>query len=563
MSLDYKPWIKFYNGRPAETEVPELSLYGILSERAKTNPEFFAVEYMGAKLTFKELTGLIDNAADALCALGVEEGDCVTLALPNIPNAVILFYAVNKIGARVAMVHPLSPSVDLEYYLNKTGSKWAVTVDMFVPKFMDIIGKTAVEKLVVCGIADYLPKLKAIAYSLTNKAKLPANAGLLVKWKDFLKTGAAASEKQEESGRGCHEASVILFSGGTSDLPKGIVLSDFSFNALAVNTQKTSDFEAGDSIVAILPVFHGFGLGLCIHMAMVCGGMSILIPKFSTENYIGALMKHKPQFIAGVPTLFEALLRDPGFKSVRFDKLKGAYSGGDSLPHEAKMKFDAALRAQGSKVDLLEGYGTTECVTACVLTPPGNYRKGSIGVPMVNMETCIVREDTTEVLPPNEEGEICIAGPQLMVSYLDDCEATARTLRIHSDGKLWLHSGDQGYMDADGYLYFKSRIKRIFKVSGVNVYPPQVEYVLESHPAVSKACVIGVHDDYQGKSVKAFIVLADNAGGDSELADELRAYCAERLIKWSVPKTIVFRKELPTTLVGKVAYTALEKAASN
>jgi len=560
MSLESKPWVKFYD-KPAEIEIPELSLYGILADRAKQNPEFYAVEYMGAKFTFSELVGLIDDVASALKSMGVEKDDCVTLALPNTPDAVILFYALNKAGARVAMVHPLSPPGDIEYYLNKTGSKWAATVDMFVPKFMEIIDKTEVKKLIVTGIADYLPKLKAIIYGLTNRIKLPEDPRL-IKWKDFYSFASKDPENRRETPRDCYKASVILFSGGTSDTPKGVVLSDFAFNALVVNTKNTSNFEAGDSIIAILPVFHGFGLGLCVHMPMVCGGMSILIPKFSQENYIKALIKQKPRFIAGVPTLFEALLRHPDFAKVTFDELKGAYSGGDSLLPEVKAKFDAALRAQGSKVDLLEGYGTTECVTGCVLTPPDHYRRGSIGVPIINMETCIAREDTTEVLPPNEEGEICVAGPQLMIGYLDDCEATAKTLRVHGDGKLWLHTGDQGYMDEDGYLYFKSRIKRIFKVSGVNVYPPQVENVLEQHPAVQKACVVGIPDDYQGQSVKAFVVLADKSRGNASFAEELREYCAERLIKWSVPKVIEFRQELPTTLVGKVAYTKLEKTAT-
>ena len=560
MSVYDKPWAKFYD-TPPETEIPEFSLYGALSDRAKKNPGFYAAEYMGAKFTFAELVKIIDDAALALESLGVERDDCVTLALPNTPNAVILFYALNKIGAIVAMVHPLSPPGDLEYYLNKSGSKWAVTVDMFVPKFMEILDRTEVKRLVVTSIADYLPKVKAFIYGLTNRVKLPEDTRL-VKWNDFLNLSPKGAGSREEEPKDCYKGSVILFSGGTSDKPKGIMLSDFSFNALVFNTQKTSNYLPGDSIIAILPVFHGFGLGLCVHMPVVCGGMSILIPKFSQENYIKALVKYKPQFMAGVPTLFEALLRHPDFKKVRFDKLKGAYSGGDSLPHEVKEKFDAALRAQGSKVDLLEGYGTTECVTGCVLTPPEFYRKGSIGIPIVNMETCIVREDSTELLLPGEEGEICVAGPQLMVGYLDDCEATAKTLRVHDDGKLWLHTGDQGFMDEDGYLYFKSRIKRIFKVSGVNVYPPQVEKVLESHPAVLKACVVGIPDDYQGKSVKAFIVLADKSSGDTGLAEELREFCAERLIKWSVPKTIEFRPDLPTTLVGKVAYTVLEKTAT-
>jgi len=542
-------------------EIPEISLYEALANRAGQNPELYAVEYMGAKLTFSKLMSLIDSAADSLRAMGIEKNDNVTLALPNIPNAVILFYAINKIGARAAMIHPLSPPVDIEYYLKSTESKWAVTVDLFVSKFMDIIDNTQVRKLVVCGIADYLPGLKAAVYSLSNKTKLPAD-DRLIKWKGFLGLGQAATEKATWADRGCHEASVILFSGGTSDKPKGIMLSDYSFNSLAVSVKNASTFGAGDGIIAILPVFHGFGLGLCIHMPMLFGGMSILIPKFSPENYIKALIKHKPQFIAGVPTLFEALLRHPDFKKVSFEKLKGAYSGGDSLSHEVKMKFDAALRSQGSKVDLLEGYGTTECVTACVLTPFDDYRKGSIGVPIANMETCITREESTEVLPPNTEGEICVAGPQLMIGYLGDWEATAKTLKVHDDGKLWLHTGDLGFMDEDGFLYFKSRIKRIFKVSGLNVYPQQVESVLESHPEVFRACVVGIPDDYQGKSVKAFVILADKSNGSEALAEELRNYCTERLIKWSVPKSIEFRNELPTTLVGKVAYTALEKAAS-
>jgi len=543
-----------------EALIPEVSLYGALKGRAALNPELYAVEYMGAKISFSKLIGSIDEAAASLNAMGVRKDDSVTLALPNIPNAVILFYAFNKIGARVAMVHPLSPPVDIEYYLTRSESKWAVTVDMFVSKFMEIIDNTNVGKLIVCGISDYLPKLKAVLYNMSNKVKLPEDERLL-KWKDFMREGSKSPETPE-SDRGCNEASVILFSGGTSDKPKGILLSDFSFNALAVNIKHSSTFCEKDSIIAILPVFHGFGLGLCVHMPMLYGGMSILIPKFSPENYIKALIKYNPQFIAGVPTLFEALLRHPDFKKVRFDKLKAAYSGGDSLSHEVKMKFDAALRGQGSKVDLLEGYGTTECVTACVLTPCDNYRRGSIGLPIVNMEICIAKEDSTEVLPPGTEGEICVAGPQLMVGYLGDCEATAKTLRIHEDGALWMHTGDLGYMDQDGYLYFKSRIRRIFKVSGVNVYPQQVESVLESHPAVFRACVVGVPDDYQGKSVKAFVILMDKGGGTEQLAEELRGYCGERLIKWSVPKSIEFRTELPTTLVGKVAYTVLEKAAA-
>ena len=577
-----RPWFSFYGDIPWTVPVPEVTLYGAFAEAARRNPMLHALEYMGAKLTFAELLALIDTAAAALARGGVGKDDCVTLALPNVPGAVILFYAANKLGARVAMVHPLSPPNDLEHYLRETGSRWAVTMDMFAPKFEEILKNTQVETLLIVRVSDYLPRYKAVLYNLAHPVALPDDARVL-RWDDFMESvpyaaqdalsrisvenaqaGAAFPEEDEEHAAGgpaseARAPAVILFSGGTTDMPKGILLSAYAFNALAVSMRATIGFMPGDSVMAILPIFHGFGLGLCVHTALVSGGMSILIPQFSPDNFIKSLMKQKPQYIAGVPTLFEALLRRPDFKRVRFDKLKGAYSGGDTLGFEIKQKFDAALRAQGSRVDLLEGYGTTECVTACVLTPVSHYRKDSIGVPMPGVETCIVREDGNSPLPPGEEGEICVAGPQLMLGYLGAPEETRRTLRVHEDGKLWLHTGDAGMMDEDGFLYFRSRIKRIIKVSGMSVYPAQVERVLEAHPAVWRACVVGVPDDYQMMSVKAFVVLHDRSGGSEELVQQLLAHCAASLIKWSVPRSLEFKAELPTTLVGKVAYNLLKK----
>ena len=555
-----KPWLPFYGDVPAEPDVSERSLYGELRDRALLYPNHHALEYLGAKFTFSKLIRLIDLAAAALKTEGVRQGDCVTLALPNVPNAVILFYALNKIGARVSMVHPLSPPADLEYYLKKADSKLAVTLDLFVSKFVEILDNTPAKRLLVVSVADYLPRAKALLYALKNKTKVPADARIF-HWKGFLSAAPRLPESEPEAEKDCRDGSVILFSGGTSNMPKGILLNDYAFNSLAESNRLLSGFGPKDRVIAIMPIFHGFGLGLCVHTILLAGGTSILIPKFSPENYIKALIKHEPQFIAGVPTLFEALLRHPDFKKARFDKLKGAYSGGDLLSPETKSRFDTALRAQGSPVDLLEGYGTTECVTGCVLTPAGRYKKGSIGIPIPNMETCIAKVDTIEVLGPNTEGEICVAGPQLMLGYLDDWEATAKALKVHADGKLWLHTGDHGYMDEDGYLYYKSRIRRIFKVSGINVYPSQVESILESHPAVARACVLGVPDDYQVTRVKAFVVLLPPYKETDALTDELRAYCAERLIKWSVPRTFEFCPKLPTTLVGKVAYTELERLA--
>jgi long-chain acyl-CoA synthetase len=287
---------------------------------------------------------------------------------------------------------------------------------------------------------------------------------------------------------------------------------------------------------------------------------AILVPQFSPKIYISYLIKHKPNIIAGVPTLFEALMRDPKIDKVDFSKLKGAYSGGDSLPAPVKHRFDAVLAKGGSKTQLKEGYGLTETVTACMISPD-EYREGSMGIPLPNTLAKVVRPGTMTELPPGKEGEICITGPQVMLGYLGDPQATKRTLKKHHDGRMWIHSGDMGTMDENGYFFFSGRYKRVLKVSGMSVFPEQVEAILETHRYVQRSCVIGVPDAYQMTSIKAFIVLTEEADEDdlSRVEQELIHHCLGHLMKWSVPKKFEFRKTLPTTLVGKVAFTQLEK----
>ena len=356
------------------------------------------------------------------------------------------------------------------------------------------------------------------------------------------------------------EGAVVLFSGGTTNMPKGILLSSYNFNALAACIAPFAKFTKEDSVIAILPVFHGFGLGICIHTILCSGGTIFLEPKFGTKIYIDSLRKHQPTFIAGVPTMFEAMLRDRNFSKVRFDRLKAIYSGGDSLSPELKERFDKRLKEQGSKVEMAEGYGLTETVTGCVLTPSSLYRKGAIGIPMPNMLAKVVDMETKEEMPYGENGEIALSGPTLMLEYINNPEETAKTIRTDENGVRWLYTGDIGSMDQDGYLYFKSREKRMLKVSGVSVYPMQVEQVLESHELVFRACVVGVPDDYQMTSVKAYVVLEDPSLAMDETKKILLKHCHKHLIKWSVPRAIEFRDKLPTTLVGKVEYSALEKS---
>ncbi|MDR1833113.1 MAG: AMP-binding protein [Propionibacteriaceae bacterium] len=558
--LDERPWTRFYPDISEAVDVPDKTMYELLANTAATYPDKTALVYLGRRISFKALLREIDRCAAALAGQGLRAGDSVLLSMPNVPNTIILFYAVNRLGARAVMTHPLSSPTELRHYLNTANARWAVTLDMFYWRLAEILPDTLCEKVLIAKVSDYLTNPKKIGFQVTKGRKVnpvPHDDPKLIRWRDLMR-GAKPASGYERAIQPA-DGAVVLFSGGTTDMPKGIELSSAAFNALAVSMQAITGLTQGHTVLTILPVFHGFGLGLCVHTTLTAGACPILVPEFSARIYIDNLLKYQPSFIAGVPTLFQALLAHPKFKKVDFSKLQGAYSGGDSLTPDLKHRFDTAIKELGGQVEVLEGYGLTECVTACALSPAAHYRENAVGVPIPGILMKIADPVSGAPLPPGADGEICVTGPTLMNGYVNDPEATAQTLRRHDDGLTWLHTGDIGMMDEDGYLYFRGRQKRIIKVSGVSVYPAQIEQVLEASPLVRRACAIGTPDEYQMASVKAFIILADGVAADDTTADELRKHCAKHLIKWAVPRAFAFRDELPTTLVGKVAYTELEK----
>ncbi|EQD47425.1 long-chain-fatty-acid--CoA ligase [mine drainage metagenome] len=313
----------------------------------------------------------------------------------------------------------------------------------------------------------------------------------------------------------------------------------------------------GHSVLAILPIFHGFGLGVCVNAAFMAGGKSILVPMFSAEIVAKLLRTKRPNLLVGVPTLYEALARAPSLSKADLSCLRATFSGADTLPRPVKERFEKLVAERGSRVKLLEGYGLTEAVTAIMAMPLTEYREGSIGIPFPDMLAKICRVGTEEALAPGEEGEICVSGPAVMLGYLDDPEATRATLRVHADGRTWLHTGDLGKMDADGFFYFTVRLKRMIKSSGFNVYPAQIEAVLYQHPLIAEACVVGVPDLAQMERVHAFVVLKDLAQANPDTETQLIEHCRARLIKWSCPREIEFRAELPKTRVGKIDYKVL------
>ena len=460
------------------------------------------------------------------------------------------------------MIHPLSAEKEIEFYLNESESVLAITLDQFYDKFERIRQNTRVVNIVIASVKDALSRPIRAGYMLTEGRKIqriPDDAPVLL-WKDFLRLSRSCFYKTYRVPRAADDPAVILYSGGTTGTTKGIVLTNKNFNALAAQITATNPmFRPGDKMLAAMPLFHGFGLGVCIHSMLANGGRCILIPRFTAKSYARQIVRCRCNFIAGVPTLYEALLRLPSMEGRDLSSLKGVFSGGDSLSVELKKKFDKFLYDHHAAVQVREGYGTTETVTACCLTPPHMHKEGSIGLPFPDTYIKLVRPGTEEELPYGEEGEILLAGPTVMKEYMKHPEETAQTLRTHADGLTWVYTGDLGTMDEEGFIFFKGRAKRMIISSGYNVYPAQLENLLDANELVQMSCVIGVPDAYKMQKVKAFVKLNPGVPANDETRRAILDYCAKHVAKYAMPCDVEFREGLPKTLVGKVAYRILEE----
>jgi long-chain acyl-CoA synthetase len=557
MNRDW-PWLRFYGDVPRSLCYPDATLYEALRRTIERRPRGVAFEFLGNATTYEALGAEIDRCAAALAALGVRAGDRVTIALPNCPQGVVAFYAVSKLGAVASMVHPLSPTRELELYLDLSRSRVVITLDACYRAFADARPERDLEHIVLGRIPDYLGRVQRLGFWATRGRKIaPVPDDPRVRWwrellrQDLPDVPAANS--------GADDLAAILYSGGTTGTPKGIMLSHRNFIAEGMQVVAWGSIRDTDSMLAIMPIFHGFGLGVCVNAVLIGGGKTILVPQFTADSVARLIRRCRPSVVVGVPTLYDALSRSRVLRRSDLSCLRAAFCGADTLPRTVKEAFEDLVRERGGDVRIREGYGLTEAVTAIMAMPLDEYREKSIGVPFPDMLAKIVRPGTTEEVPPGEDGEICIHGPAVMLGYLDQPDETSRALREHADGRRWLHTGDIGCMDEDGFFYFKLRQKRMIKSSGMNVYPAQVEEALYRHPAVLEACVIGVPDRAQVERVMAFVVLRAPHQASAEMEQALIAHCRENLIKWSCPREIEFREQLPKTLVGKIAFNKLRE----
>ncbi len=499
-----------------------------------------AVCYYGKKLSFDRVFYLVDALAENLSArYGVGEGDAVTLCMPNSPSALLCFYAANKLGAAVNLAHPYLPPEKLAESAERTKSKLIVVYDSY-PAFASRVPVLESDNGFFMGLAAKL-YYRCTAKKSGRKEKLE---GLLKR----ANKGAFPPPVRFAEGA----AAVYLASGGTTGEPKIIMHGNHAFNLLCAKAPEflRYDVEEYGALYNVLPIFHGFGLCINMHMCMMMRKTNIMCAKFDAKRSAKEIVRRKANILTGVPTMYLKLLARKEFTNADLSHIKDVFVGGDSAGEELISRFNAVLEKGGSPARMYEGYGLTETVTVCVVNTARHNKAGSIGYPLSDTEIAVAKDG--KFLPAGEVGEICLSTPQFMLGYLDDDGYPF----VEIDGRKWLKTGDCGYLDGEGFLYFKQRIKNMIKVSGVPVYPSEIERVAAGVKGVLKACAVGVPDGVKGQKVKLYVQAEE--GGDA-LKENILAACREKLIAYAVPKEIVVRDKLPVSLIGKIDRKALEK----
>lgn len=559
---DNDPWLAYYSEEDQSIQFTNKTIYEYLKEQVKDDLDYYALNYFGTRITYDEMFKRIDLIGRSLQSLGVKKGDIVTICMPNTPEAVETFYACNKIGAVADMVHPLSAPNEIKLYLNQSKSRILILYNANYEKVKEIIDDTSVYKTILVSAKESMPLLLGLGYEFTKgyKIKKPKFYNNdYMSWSSFLSLGHYYHKKNNIK-IDSRDLAIILHSGGTTGTPKGIMISNYNFNALAQQGGvSVCKVRPQDKIMTILPIFHGFGLGVCCHCPLCLRVEVILIPEFDSKRFPKTIQKYHPNILAGVPTLWEAMLTNKRFDNMDLSCLKYVISGGDYLTITMEEKMNKFLRTHKANISISKGYGMTESVAATAFTFDGTNEPGSIGIPMIGNSFCICDPETGEELSYGEEGEICVYGPTVMMGYLNNEKETKKVLRRHKDKKIWLHTGDLGYIAPNGIIYFTQRLKRIIVSSGFNLYPSMIEEVIEKHPLVKRCCVIGIPHPHRIKVAKAFVVLNDGIKPSAKIKKEIKALCKKDLALYSQPKEIEFKTDLPKTLYNKIDYKYLEK----
>ena len=542
-------------------EYPDYSMFSLLRDTAQKYPDLDALDFQNKKITFSQMINALEDTARAFVAQGISKGDYVSVIAPNTPQALITIYALNRIGAIANMIHPLLSAAEIKRFVEKVDSVAVVTFDMLYPKLADIKWETTKQPLMILArIKDALPFYIKPLYSLKNRLKLGFNnQHNIIYWNSFIKSGKSSGVKLgADEGKG-DDTAVVLYSGGTTGIPKGVMIHNRAFNCMAIQSSeiKPVDDASGMRCLAMMPTFHGFGLAMCMHVMLSFGTCAVLVPKFDFQAVSKLIFKKKINFIYAVPAMFEALSRTEEIEKEDLSFIKMIAFSGDRCSDKLLNRMNKYLEKGGSSARMTEAYGLTESLSGVCISPFFKMKKGSTGLPFPDNEIKICEIGTQNEVACGEDGEICVTGPTQMKGYFENETETSHALQVHADGKRWLHTGDIGCVDEEGYLYFRQRHCRMIITAGYNVYPTQIEDLIMKCAGVAQCCVIGAEDRVLGQKIIAFVQPVSMSADTEALREKITEQCKANLAEFSLPREIIFREKLPATAMGKVDFKVL------
>ncbi|MFW9934607.1 MAG: long-chain fatty acid--CoA ligase [Candidatus Thorarchaeota archaeon] len=543
-----KPWLKFYEPNIPETlDIPEIPLFQLLEDSAKDFPDNTLGIFLGQEKTYKQVQEEVDRLANALNKLGIKQGDVVALMLGNMPQFITAFFGTLKAGAILTLINPLYQAPEIQFQLNDSGAKALIIIDIMHDNYARIRDNTKVKHTVVTTMADAFPGMQV---SFTP----PEGVKGYHMWGEIL--AAAEPKAPKVSIKPKETPAVLLYTGGTTGVPKGAILTHYNLVANAHQCRSWIPFAergAGDTTLAVLPFFHSFGLTVCMLNTIVLADRLVLHPRPDLDQVLRDIPRYNVAFFPGVPTLYASLLQRDDLDQYDLKSMTACLSGAAPLPMAVAKAFEEIAGA-----NLVEGYGLTEASPVTHSNPIqenppfDKKREGSVGVPMPSTLAKIIDLDSGEDLPPGQVGELVIKGPQIMTGYWNKPEETAQQLT--EDG--WLRTGDIARMDEDGYFYIVDRAKQMIDRAGFKVWPRDVEEVLFEHPKIVEAAVFGIPDEQRGETVMAVVVLKE---GEEATAEEIIEYTKDKLAYYKRPQFVEFRDELPKSMVGKVLRRVLQE----
>lgn len=550
-----KPWLKYYSEEAIKTDLPKMSCYDLLLQTATRMPKNTALNYLNKKISYGELIKNIDIVANSLNKMGLKKGNVICVSLPNIPESAYLMYACSKLGIIANMIDPRTSTEGVKEYAFESKSKYLFMIDAYIDKVEKLKEDNIFDKIISVSPLESLPSLKSV-YNIKNINKKQKNE--IYGWKKFIDEGKNNIAKSIEYEEGL--PLLIEHTGGTTGTPKGVILSNDSVNAVVYGSKFTNNnFKEGNNWLNIMPTFIAYGAAIGMHFPLVSGMINILIPQFDPNKFGELLKKYKPNYMAGVPSHWESIIENKKLKGKDLSFLEMPAVGGDALNIELEKKLNEFLSLHSCDAKISKGYGMTEVCGGAVSTGRENNKIGSVGSPFCYNTVGIFDPETGEELYYNNPGEICFYSPSVMNGYLNNEKETNNIIKIHDDGKKWVHSGDIGYIDNDGNIFIIDRIKRIIiRYDGFKVFPSLIENVINTNDNVVSSKVIGVKDSNHshGFLPKAYVVLNND---DKESLKNIEDLCKKELPEYMQPAFFEVCDELPLTSIGKIDYKSLEK----